>query len=210
MKIHNTYKGITLVELMVVVTIMVIVSAVGVGLMNSNNARNELINHLKFVRATFIQAKAKALETTSSVKMSLDGENRLTVIRDQNRDGNFTDSPDIVIGQLVNGEIVGQSSFYKKLYVDETNGGQDLPFWFQAEAYDGSVVTTFPSNSLVISPDGRVYSDSLDPSSGTFFFRTNDSQNFGAIHITAMGEVRLALRRAEETNGDFNGWKWLD
>lgn len=209
MKIKNQVKGVTLVELMTVLAIIVIAVGVGGTVMRSGNARNELINQLKLVRSSFILAKATALEHTVSVRMTVEPNKGVTVVSDQDRDGSFSNG-NVIIGHEIDGSVEGQESFYRKVLVDNSQGVEPLLFWFQGEDFSGTEVSTFPSNTLIISPDGRVYSEALQPTSGTFFFVTDDAENYGAVHITAMGEVKIATRRALETEGDFNGWKWSD
>ena len=85
-----------------------------------------------------------------------------------------------------------------------------LPHWSKLASLGN--VGEFDDGQLIIMPDGHVISGSTaTETSGTFFYKTRASDFYGALHITAMGEVKMAYRRKDTASGDdFNGWTWQD
>lgn len=200
--------GFSIVELMVVVAIIVLVASIGVALMGTSIQRNQVFNQLKYVRSSFMKAKANAIEFTAPVRLTIDSEGAILAVRDANRNGDFADEPVLVIGKSA---TEGEPSSFSQVLPDPSHGGQDLPLWFQEGEFSGHKVTTFTDGGLVILSSGRVTDYSLNPKSGTFFFKSKDGETFGAVHITSMGEVKLAhLIKGGEGEGAFNGWKWFE
>jgi prepilin-type N-terminal cleavage/methylation domain-containing protein len=203
-------SGYTLVELLTVMAIVVIVVSVGSTLYGPVLRRSDMQNQLKYMRAAFYRAKADAIENTCTVLFTYDvANNSVLAVRDHDRDGDFTDTPELVIASSSG---VGAPSPYLHIKGDASKADNTpLPHWILSGDFNGQIMDTFTSNQFVIMPNGRVLSaDTLDPTSGTFFFASDDDLYFGAVHITAVGEVKLAFLRSDEKGvGDFNGWKWL-
>jgi hypothetical protein len=212
---------------MAVVAIVVIVVSIGAVYYGSTIRRNQLLNQLKYVRAAFLKAKANAIEHTAPIRFSLDPlDSSILILRDHDRDGDFSDSPAVVMGLST---TVGMTSPYKRhVRPDSRAAGVELPIWFQSGVFANRIAETFPNNEFIVMPTGRVHDPTdMSSTSGTFFFYSRDripgtepsdpseldstdSSYFGAVHITAMGEVKLAFLKKGETSGGFNGWKWLD
>lgn len=216
----NRQSGVSLVELMVVVAIVIIVVSSTVGLFGPMLRRNDLMNQMRYVKAAFLKAKSNALEYTAPVRFTLDtDDNSILIIRDGDRDGNFSDEPVIVFGSMVDDAPVGAASPYtSRVMSDPDKGNEELPVWFQADMFSGALVDVFPDSGFVIMPNGRVHDYNLNPTGGTFFFKDwygdEDDPNsdlWGAVHITAMGEVRMALLKdGQQGSGTFNGWTWME
>ncbi len=208
MKPKQLKKGFSIVELMVAVAIIVIIASVGAAMMGTFIKRNQVFNQLKYVRSSFMKAKANAIEFTAPVRLTIDSEGAVLALRDDNRNGSFDDTPVLVIGETA---TKGEPSSFSQVLPDSTKGGQELPLWFQEGEFSDTNVSTFPDGGLIVLSSGRVADFSLNPRSGTFFFKSKDEQTFGAVHITSMGEVKMAyLLKGGEGEGAFNGWKWFE
>jgi prepilin-type N-terminal cleavage/methylation domain-containing protein len=203
-------KGFSLVELLTVVTIAVIVISAGYGMFGPSARRGDLLNHLRYLKATFVQARANAIENAAPVRYTYDRvAARILAVRDQDRDGDFSDSPVVVIGTS---DSVGTLTPYtKNVEFDASHSGVDLPHWFQGTGFSGVNMDFFTDDQFVITPSGRLFDpDTLNPASGTYFFKTTDNLFYGAVHMTTMGEVKMAYRRDGATSGDYNGWIWME
>lgn len=208
MKLKPVQPGFSMVELAVVLSIIVLVASIGFSTMGPLMQRNEVSNQLKFIRSAFIKAKANAIEFNAPVRLSVDDKGAVLAIRDADRDGSFTDGPVVVIGKSA---AEGEPSAYIHTLPDPDKGGQDLPIWYQEGAFAGSKADVFPDGGFVIMPNGTVSDYSLNSRSGTFFFKSQNGENFGAVHITSMGEVKMAkMIKGDEGQGAFNGWKWFE
>ncbi len=208
MKCKNVQPGFTLIELMAAVVIIVFLASVGYSMMGPTIQRNEVTNQLKYIRSAFLKAKANAIEYNAPVRLSVDANGAILAIRDADRDGDFTDSPALVIGKSI---TEGEPSSFSRAMPDPSKGGQELPLWYQEGAFSGAIADEFPNGGFVVMPSGTVTDYSYNSSSGTFFFTSRDGESFGAVHITSMGEVKMAkMYKGEEGQGDLNGWKWFE
>jgi hypothetical protein len=194
---------------MTVVAIVVIAVSAGLALYGPQARRADLINQLKYTKGAITKARASAIEFTAPVQVSISDISELLILRDSNRNGDFTDNPTVVVGQSA---TVGSPSPYTKVipYDVTTAEVPDLPHWSKLTSMGN--VGEFNNNTLIIMPDGHVVSGSpATETSGTFFFKTRASDFYGALHVTAMGEVKIAYRRAQTSTGDdFNGWIWQE
>jgi hypothetical protein len=195
---------------MTVMAIVILAVSVGATLYGPVMRRSDMQNQLKYMRAAFYRAKADAIENTCTVLFTFDvANNTVLAVRDHDRDGDFTDTPAMVIAST---DGVGVPSPYSHIIGDTTKAeGTPLPHWILSGDFAGTTMDTFTDNQFIILPNGRVLSASTsNPTSGTFFFASDDDRYFGAVHITAVGEVKLAFLRSDQKGvGDFNGWKWL-
>lgn len=200
-------RAVTLVELMVVITIIAIVAAVASSSTGTTLRRNQMINQLRWVKTSFVTARGKAIEFTAPVRFNLNlGNNAILVTRDLDRDGDF--APEImVLGQDLDNDQGVISPYDKILAIDPNGEGIASPSHWSGLASQGNV-QPFPSDEIVVLPDGRVFAGNpLTPRSGTFYFKSNNDDIYGLVHITSMGEVKVATTYAK---GDANAWSWKD
>jgi len=206
-------KGFTIVELMVVVTIIVILMAIAWTSLAPMGRRNEVLNNLRYVRAAVTRARAKAIEYTQPVRLTYDANNRILIERDPSRDGDWTDAI-LEMGEAVGGTNEGETSPFPHVQrVREADISQALPHWTGLAEFGNA--TAFAETWIVIYPDGTVLSgDPLVPASGTWFLGDDRRSFFGAVHVTAMGEVKMAYLNADavgtSAGGPHNGWYWTD
>jgi len=208
-KKQSGFPGFTIIELMTVVVIVAFAVSTGLALYAPQARRADLINQLKYVQSAITKARASAIEFTAPVQVTIDNSNSILILRDSNRNGDFTDSPTVIVGQST---TAGSPSPYRRVVPYDPSSGEvpELPHWSKLTSMGN--VGTFTDNTLIIMPDGHVIAGSpAREASGTFFFKTRASAYYGALHVTAMGEVKLAYRRVDTSTGDkFNGWIWQE
>jgi hypothetical protein len=195
---------------MVVVGIIMFFVATTFSALGPVRRRNEVLNNMRYVRAALIRGRAKAIEYTEPVRITVTADNRVLVLRDPTRDGDWDDAI------LVLGESTAQGERSPYRMVERTNQAEidnPLPHWTKMAEMGN--VAEFDTTSIVLLPDGRVLAgDPLAESSGTWYFKDNLTTFYGAVHLTAMGEVKMAYIRKDEADaspgGDFNGWIWTD
>jgi len=206
-------RGFTTVELLTVVAIIVISMATAWVSLAPMSRRNEVLNSLRYIRGAVTSARAKAIEYTQPVRFTWDAGGTLLVERDPTRDGDWDDAI-IILGDVAGTDNVGVKLPFKHVYrMTESELSASLPHWTGMTDFGNAV--SFPETSIVIYPDGTVLAgDPLVPASGTFFVRDDRQSFYGAVHLTAMGEVKLAYAPAEALGttggGPFNGWYWTD
>lgn len=210
-------RGLTMIELIAVVAIIVTTLAISWASLSPMSRRNEVLNCMRYIRASVTTARAKAIEFTQPVRMTfstVDGFNRILVERDPTRDGDWSDAI-IVIGESVGGNNQGDILPFKHIVrTSETTLGIILPHWTGMSQFGDA--TSFQENWIVLYPDGTVMSGNpLVPTSGTYFIRDDRNSYYGAVHVTAMGEVKMAYASADAAvsgvgGGPFNGWYWTD
>lgn len=207
-------KGFTIVELMVVISIVALVAAVAYPVMTTTTRRNEVKNYVKHLRSALTFARGKAMEFTQPVQVTIDNDGGLLVLRDPTRDGNWNDAV-LILGDGNPGNWILNESPYT--HVEKFDGDtlpNDLPHWTLLPNQGN--VSQFASNEIIILPDGMVYEGSpLANRGGTWYFQDDKTSLYGAVHITAMGEVRTAWVYPEELESggvdsrkDTNGWNW--
>ncbi len=222
-KHQDKTPGFTLFELVVVLGIVTFLAGtvfVGMGPMVR---RNEVLNNLRYVRAAVMRGRAKAIEYTNPVQLMIFDDNSVLLVRDPTRDGDWAD------GILLLGESTseGESSPYTKVVrTNQTDIANPLPHWTKivslgdvAEFTNESII--LPDGSevmgerIIILPDGRVMAgDPLAASSGTWYFKDDHDRYYGAVHVTAMGEIKMAFINKDVADatpgGEYNGWTWTD
>lgn len=200
-------RGITLLELMVTLSIAIIIGAIAFATTGTLLRRNQLINQLKWVKSSVIRARAAAIENTAPVSFTLTkSSNRVLVVRDIDRTGDFSNLA-LVMGESLT-PLVGLESPYNKVEAIAPSAASlpALAHWTGLSSQGN--VAEFADDQFMIIPDGSVYAgDPLQRNSGTFYFKTNDDDFYGAVHITAMGEVKMATLN---TGGDSDAWTWIE
>ncbi len=206
-------RGFTLVELMVGIFLILILMGIAWNAIGPQVRRNDVLNSLRYTRAAITSGRAKAIEYTQPVRMTLSADNRILLERDPTRDGNWDDAI-IIMGEVVSGNNIGIEIPFDKVTVTTAAAlSASLPHWTGLAALGN--VSEFPDNWIIFYPDGTVLAgDPLVPTSGTWFFQDDRDSFYGAVHLTAMGEVKLAYAQSEAQGtaegGPFNGWFWTD
>ena len=205
--------GFTIVELVVVVAVIVILMAIAWSSLAPMGRRNEVLNNMRYVRAAVTRARAKAIEYTQPVRLTYDFQNRLLIERDPTRDGDWSDAI-LEMGQIESGSNVGdESPFPHVKRIALTDIGAALPHWTGLGDFGNAA--EFAQPWIVVYPDGTVLAGNpLVPASGTWFLSDDRESFYGAVHVTAMGEVKMAYSAAEAVGtsdgGPYNGWFWTD
>jgi len=195
---------------MIVLSIVFFFVATTFSIMGPMRRRNEVLNNLRYVRSAIIRGRAKAIEYTNPVRITIAADNTVLILRDPTRDGDWSDAI-LVLGEST---TAGEQSPYAVVErTDQTEIGRALPHWTKIPEMGD--VAEFTSTAIVLLPDGRVMAGSpLAETSGTWYFKDRETTFFGAVHLTAMGEVKLAHIRKDEADaglgGDYNGWIWTD
>ena len=198
-------RAVTMVELMVALTIIIFIVGITTTSMAPVIRKTELLNHLKYVKSSFSRARGKAIEFTAPVRFSVGNDNSILIVRDDTRDGNWDDAK-VILGRST---TVGSPSPYGQIQFLPAGGPVDLPHW-TGLASTGNV-GLFTNSQCVIMPDGQVLSgNSLASASGTFFFQTSRQDYFGAVHITSLGEIKMAYYIPDNPADTFNGWRWTE
>lgn len=211
---HNHQKGYTFVELAVGLAIVITLATVSVYVSGNVLRKNRLSNQLKVLKSTFITARAKAIEQSAPVRVSVDPTDAsLLVLVDRNRDGDFTDANvQVVIGGVApDGSFVGQGKTFENVepYI---LGTSNVPSGLGSLDHWSGIGTAgnFANNEFIIMPNGNVLdTTNFLPTSGAFFFKTGKGDTAGAVFITARGEVRTAYAAETATKGVWNDWVWL-
>ena len=206
---YRKHTGFTLVEIMATLAIILFFMSIAWYQLAPTTRRSEMLNNLRYTRAALIRARSAAIEYTQPVRFTLDAGNAIRIERDPTRDGDWTDAI-LVQGNGNNGDA---SPYTKISVVRQASVGRALPHWTRLASLGN--VTEFPSTAIILLPDGNVWAGSpLAPSGGTWFFEDDRSHYFGAVHMTAMGEIKMAYIRGDEarggSGGDYNGWFWID
>ncbi len=198
-------RGITLLELMVTLSIVIILGAIGYATTGTTLRRNQLVNQLKWVKSSVVRSRAAAVEHTAPVQFTLTkSSNRVLSVRDIDRTGDFTNLA-LVMGQSLV-PLLGLVSPYNDNIEAIDPDAESLP---SLTHWTGvGTVAEFPSDQFVIIPDGSVFSGSpATRRSGTFYFKTSNDDFYGAVHVTAMGEVKMATLNS---GGDSDAWTWIE
>ncbi|CAM2068915.1 hypothetical protein SCOR_26340 [Sulfidibacter corallicola] len=200
------WTGYSLIELMVVVVIITLFAAIGLRLTTSVLRSNQIINQSRLFKSTFAIAKARAIEHSAPVRVTVGNDRSILVVWDTSRTGLFPAGQEsLILGFDV---TTGNPSPYRNVVLSpEIN---DLPHY---TGIAGLTVEEFPNNEFIILPDGRILSGTpLQTTSGTFFLASDSFAIDGrpeyqaAVHITAKGEVKMAFR-----DGHSGGeWNWIE
>ena len=199
-KKNRRFRGISLLEILVAIAILILVAAVAAQSTGTTLRRQQMINHLRWYKATIVRARSRAIETTSPVRFQRTlSTNHVQAVLDTERTGDFSVTQTVVDGDSPY-EHVQSVTF-------GDSGLPALPHW-TGLASQGSV-SEFPNDRFVILPDGRVFGGNPATNrSGTFFFKTDNDDMFGAVHVTAMGEIKMAI--FYEGQEDSNDWDWTE
>jgi len=206
-------KGYTFVELAIGISITIILATVSVFVSGNVLRQNRLTNQLRLLKSTVLTARAKAIEQTAPVRVTVDPTNGgLLVLLDRNRDGDFTDPEvQVVIGGIdVDGNPVPQKTNFANIEPFSL-GTSAVPAGLESLTHWTGVGTpgNFPNNEFIIMPNGTVLdTTNFIPTSGAFFFKTGKDDTAGAVFISARGEVRTAFTAETGTNGVWNDWVW--
>ncbi|MDJ0835108.1 MAG: hypothetical protein QNK37_01245 [Acidobacteriota bacterium] len=206
---NRNRPGFTLVELFATLAIILFVMSVAWYQVSPTVRRNEVLNNNRYVRAAVIRARATAIEYTQPVQLTLTAGNGILIQRDPTRDGNWDDAV-LVQGRNVGAAVEAEPSPYNKISRVDISTVRSLPHWTKLVSQGN--VGAFSSSNIVILPDGNVWAGNpLQPSSGTWFFVDDRESYNGAVHVTAMGEVKMAIiSKDSDGGGDYNGWTWMD
>ena len=200
-------RGLTLFELMTVVTIMMIAAVVASTTTGRSWRRYQMVNQLKLVKSNFTRARAKAMEMSAPVRFTFDpNDNSILAVMDTARTGAFeVNNLRLIAGVEVDS---GDPSPYDKI-IPMTGGWPPLAHW-SGLSHLGSL-QPFPNNQFIILPDGRIMAGNpMVETSGTFFFQTDPTDRIGAVHITAMGESKMAIQDLEGATGASSAWRWTE
>ncbi len=200
--------GYTLLELLVAMAIVAILAVVTYQSSAGVFRQSNVVGQMTVLKSAVVQARARALEQTAPAKIDLAGGRILTAL-DIDDSGSFGDSPE----EVVVGDATGVGIQLDIKYVtmippgDAVIGGLvDHPSGaYKLNDVIGGSFSTFTNDDFYVMPTGLVYDEpgSNNPSGGTIFLRSADSQLVTLVHITGLGEVRTAIRNVNET-----GWTW--
>lgn len=193
--VNRLQPGYSLIELMVVTTIIAIITVVSLFFSTGMINRNALVNEVRALKTSFIKARAEAIRNKAPVRFTYNSADRSILAEmDMNRTGQFVD-PVIVVQHPVPGSRPNRLPV--SMGVDDPpTHPSELPI----------PMPPFPDNTFLILPDGRILSGPNNtPGSGTFLFDVADQDYRAAVHISAKGEVKIAFKY-----GATSPWDWVE
>lgn len=205
-------RGYSFVEIAVALSITIVLATVSVYISGNVMRSNRLVNQLRVLKSTVLTARAKAIENTAPVLVSIDPDGAILVIIDRNRDGDFYDADSqIVIGGTDTGGLpVGVKKTFENVESFQSGtsnsptGLPELVHWTGI-----GTPTEFPNNEFIVMPNGNILdTDNFTPTSGAFFYKTGAEQSAGAVFVSARGEVRTAFASETASSGVWNDWVW--
>lgn len=197
----NQKKAFSLIELMIVIVIGLLITTATVYMARPARVSSNLKNQLNNAKSAFMLARARAVETSSPVRLQYTADDRLLILRDTARDGSF-DDVEVLKGDSAN---LGALSPYAD-DIDFVPGSSDYPSEYNGIALD---LSPFPDNSFIVLPDGTVISG--DPAvvrGGTLQWQGDKGGGEiarGLVYISSKGEMHMA-RKKESTDE----WIWID
>ncbi len=201
--INHKNRAFTLIELMVVVSIVAIMAVVAISSCVDVYNRNNVVSLLVIVKNAILKSRIRAVENTANVRFSVvDG--RLLSLIDLDRNGGFgqdangtDDFREVVVGESVSLGVNFRSKGAQLTAVtDPEIGGSIL---HPSGAYNitpsGTGFSTFTNDEFLIGPTGIVRDTTTNtPTHGTLFLKLDNGNMLALVHISALGEVVTALK----------------
>lgn len=211
---HNR-KAYTLVEIMIVVTIISILAVISYRSSTGVMRKSTLVGQAVGIKGSILKARARAIEKTVQVKVDLTDGNFLA-LADLDRGGFFgqngmglDDINELVVGNSVTEGIDFEAKKVDVIPVNDSDlGSGSIPHPSGAYSIDPAMASgysTFPNDEFLVLPSGIIVSpaNTSTPISGTIFMKTSDGEMLALIHVSALGEVKVAVKQKFETE-----WVW--
>ena len=205
-------NGFTLVELMVVVVIISTLAVIGFSRGRQILVRSALVSDAVRMKNIILNAKLRASEWTAPVMVRFEADESLLILIDRDRNGIYGefgggDNNE----ELVHGIDVNTGRVFSNRNVQLARNNDEhiiLPAEHPSGVYsviaENGVYTTFIGDAFRITPSGMLRNELDDrPAKGAIFLKTEGGEMTAMIHITELGEIRVAIRSDSDTE-----WVW--